>query len=239
MCLFAVADGMGGQNAGEVASSIAVTTARKCFAQLNSAKVTEANLEEMFTVINQAVWDYSQSHKETSGMGTTFTTAILSGSRAIIGHVGDSRIYRYRNGILDQLSRDHSLVQEQVRIGKLTREQARTHPTRHILSRVVGGRQFIKPDIFEVELQVGDLFLLCSDGIYGMIEDSEIEKNLKSEPFKDISKKLISSANNAGGKDNSTAIVFRVNSLPISFPGKFSFNRLKKMVSYWGGVGFD
>ena len=111
-------------------------------------------------------------------MGNTLTMLIAWGSRAQVVHIGDSRLYRLRGDSLVQLTNDHSLVAEQVRLGKLTPEQARTHPTRHILSRVMGSRQFVVPDIFETDLQVNDVFMICSDGITGMIEDVRIKEIL-------------------------------------------------------------
>lgn len=239
ICLFLVADGMGGQDAGEVASAIAVKTSRSWLSNNLSDKLTEEFVENMIVNVNQEVWKYSQEHSETAGMGTTYTALLLSRTKAIVGHVGDSRLYRVRNKKLEQLSKDHSLVAEQVRMGKLTPEQARTHPTRNILSRVVGGRQFIKPEVFSIELKENDTIFICSDGIFGMIEDNVIEEILNHEDISAASKKLVEAANKGGGKDNSTAIVLNVGKLPVSFPGKLSFQRLKKTIAHWGEDGFD
>lgn len=236
-CLLAVADGMGGQNAGEVASGLAIKTAVSWF-ENNSIETLSLHLiEEMFATINAAVWSYSQEHSEASGMGTTLTLMIIKGEKAIVGHIGDSRLYRFRNNRLEQLTNDHSLVAEQVRMGKVSPEDARVHPARHILSKVLGGRQFVVPDVFETNLQAEDLYLMCSDGVFGMIEDKQIEKVLIDNPVPGVSRALVDAANKAGGKDNSTVVTFNVKSLPVTFPGFFSFKRLAKMLASYGNAG--
>ena len=239
ICLFLVTDGMGGQNAGEVASAIAVKSSKSWLLNHLEDELTEEFVEDMVMNVNQEVWKYSQEHSEATGMGTTYTAVLISKSKAIVGHVGDSRLYRVRNEKLEQLSKDHSLVAEQVRMGKLTPEQARVHPTRNILSRVVGGRQFIKPDVFPIDLAENDTIFICSDGIYGMIEDCLIEEILIKHDVAIAAKELVDAANGAGGKDNSTSIVLNIGMLPISFPGKLSFQRLKETFAHWGKVGFD
>ncbi len=239
-CLFAVADGMGGQNAGEVASSIAMKTIAESFSSsAGGSSLNVQMLEEMFSQTNSAVWGYSQEHPETSGMGNTLTMLIAWGGRALIGHIGDSRLYRLRGDSLTQLTNDHSLVAEQVRLGKLTPEQARVHPTRHILSRVMGSRQFVVPDIFETDIQVNDVFMMCSDGVTGMIEDVMIKEILTGNQPENAAVKLVEAANRAGGKDNSTAVVFAFDQLPLVFPARYSFERLINQFFnkvYAGGV---
>jgi serine/threonine protein phosphatase PrpC len=237
VCLFAVADGMGGQNAGEVASGLAVKTARNLLKTSFVDEFSVSAVEEMFAQINQEIWGYAQKHPEASGMGTTFTMLILKGSAAIIGHIGDSRLYRMRNKVLEQITHDHSLVAEQVRMGKLTPEQARVHPTRHILSRVLGVRQFVEPDVFEIELQKGDTFLLCSDGVSGMIEDNQIAERLRSIDPARTARAIINAANAAGGKDNSTAVIVKIEELPVEIPGKYSLKRLQSILAHWGDAG--
>lgn len=238
ICMFIVADGMGGQNAGEVASAIAIDSARKWLISNQSEELSEKFVEDMVVCANQDVWEYAQKHSEATGMGTTFTALLISDSKAFIGHIGDSRAYRIRDNKLEQISRDHSLVAEQVRMGKLTPEAARKHPTRHILSRVIGGRQFIQPDAFEIEVKNNDKFFLCSDGIYGMIEDHEIEKIINENGVKTASIKLVEAANNNGGKDNSTCIIVQTDAFPIAFPSKYSLSRIKETLSHWGEVGY-
>ncbi len=235
--LLAVADGMGGQNAGEVASGLTVKSVADWFKANSFEDFSPQLLEEMFACVNAAVWGHSQDHPDTSGMGTTLTMVLFRESRALVGHIGDSRLYRLRDGKLVQLTNDHSLVGEQVRMGKISPEAARVHPTRHILSRVLGSRQFVVPDIFETELQVGDVLLLCSDGLSGMVEDSQIEKLLIGSSIAKSARNLIAAANRAGGKDNSTVVVAAIDSLPLNFPGKFSLNRLAKMIFCYGNAG--
>lgn len=226
VCLFAVADGMGGQNAGEVASAIAMKTVAEWFSANAGNAMSVPMLEEMFSQTNSAVWGYSQDHPETSGMGNTLTMMITWGDKALVGHIGDSRLYRLRGDSMVQLTNDHSLVAEQVRLGKLTPEQARVHPTRHILSRVMGSRQFVVPDIFETDIQVNDVFMMCSDGVTGMIEDARIKDILVENQPENAAVKLVEAANRAGGKDNSTAVVFAFDQLPLAFPARYSFERL-------------
>lgn len=237
LCMFAVADGMGGQNAGEIASGLAVKTARQWLNTGGFSQLTLETVEELFALTNQEVWNYSQKHPEASGMGTTFTMLLIHQDKAICGHIGDSRLYRWRDGQLQQITNDHTLVAEQVRMGKITPEQARVHPTRHILSRVLGVRQFVSPEVFAIELKKGDLYLLCSDGVYGMISDEEIARQLQQPEFPELSGSLIDAANAAGGKDNCTAVVLKIENLPIEIPGQFSFKRLKNLISHWGEAG--
>lgn len=224
-CLFMVADGMGGQNAGEIASGISMKEAASWFARTPDIKLDNAMVEEMIGHINASVWAYAQKHPEASGMGNTLTMLIIRDNQAIVGHIGDSRLYRLRNGELKQLTNDHTLVAEQVRAGKLSLEAARVHPTRHILSRAIGSRQFVVPDIFATDLQLNDVFMMCSDGISGMIDDVQIKTVLLENNFSDSSRKLVAAANKAGGKDNSTAVVVAIDALPVTFPARFSFFR--------------
>lgn len=236
-CLFAVADGMGGQNAGEVASGLAVQAAKE-WLENNSVKNLSINMvEELFSQVNQTIWDYSQKHSEASGMGTTMSLMLIEGSKAVVGHIGDSRIYRLRNGKLEQLTNDHTLVAEQLRMGKLTPEQARVHPTRHILSRVIGGRQFVVPDIFFTDLQKNDIFLICSDGVTGMIMDEEIKHQLSGLDASILANMVVKAANAGGGKDNCTAITLKIEELPVVSPGRFSFARFRNVISHWGDAG--
>lgn len=236
-CLFAVADGMGGQNAGEVASGIAVNAIKKWFRQSDLKNLSEDMVEELLSFANQNIWEYSQKHPETSGMGTTLTLVVVEGQKAIIGHIGDSRLYRFRKGALTQLTNDHSLVAEQVRMGKLSEQQARVHPTRHILSRVLGVRQFIRPDVFPTNLEIGDVFLLCSDGVSGMIDDEQIKEILLKKDTEELARSIVDSANSHGGKDNCTAVAFAIDHLPVSLPGKFSISRIRDMIVNWRNSG--
>lgn len=237
ICMFVVADGMGGQNAGEVASGLAVGTAKKWLESSNVTQISLEVVEELFAIINQEIWAYAQSHPEAAGMGTTFTMLVMQKSLAICGHIGDSRLYRLRDDRLEQLTSDHTLVGEQVRMGKLTIEQARVHPTRHILSRVLGVRQFVVPDIFSVDVRADDVFLLCSDGVSGMIEDGEIARQMAQKEYEELAGSIVDAANKAGGKDNCTAVTIKIDKLPLENPGRFSLARLKNLISHWGEAG--
>ncbi len=229
-CLFIVADGMGGQNAGEVASGMAASTAKDWFKNSDFDSLTSKHMEDLITLVNEKVWNYSMEHPETKGMGTTFSAILFKDDKAIIGHIGDSRIYRLRNNELLQLTSDHSIVGEQVRLGKLTPEQARVSPVRNILSKVLGARQFIQPDIFETSIEINDEFVLCSDGVYTMIECEEMEHIIKTTPTEKLAKTLISNANAGGGKDNSTVIALKITDFPLKIPSPYSPRRIFKLL---------
>ena len=230
-CLFVVADGMGGHNAGEVASRLSIEKAKEWFNNTELKEITPKLLDDLIVFVNSEVWDYSTKHPETKGMGTTFSAILFKADKAFIAHIGDSRIYRLRDNSLEQLTTDHSLVGEQVKTGKLTPEQARVHPARHILSRVLGARQFVKPEILEVDIKQDDIFVLITDGIYSMMEDSIQEKIIKETQIKHLSDRLVSRANKNGGKDNSTVVALKLSEFPIKFPAKFSIFRLFKILS--------
>jgi serine/threonine protein phosphatase PrpC len=170
-------------------------------------------------------------------MGTTLTLIVIAGQKAIVGHIGDTRLYRFRNDLMEQLTNDHSLVAEQVKTGKLTKEQAMSHPTRHILCRVLGVRQFVQPEIFVTDLQVKDSFLLCSDGVCGMIDDQKINKKFAEVEVVQLAQEVVAEANAAGGKDNCTAVAFSIEELPITMPGRFSLDRFRNIISNWGNAG--
>jgi protein phosphatase len=187
--------------------------------------------------VNAKVWSYAQEHPEASGMGNTLTVMLVRGNHALIGHIGDSRLYRLRDHAMTQISSDHTLVAEQVRAGKLSPEAARVHPTRHILSRAIGSRQFVVPDIFETDLRVGDVYMMCSDGVSGMINDQKIRDILDGCSPTLAAKRLVEAANAAGGKDNATAVVLYFDQLPVVFPAKFSFSRLALLFQNFRNAG--
>ena len=168
--LFAIADGMGGARAGEVASSLAA-------AALQSGKV-DGNGEERVTALiqaaNRSVYERSSQDAEVAGMGTTMTVALVEDSTVTLGHVGDSRAYVLRDGELEQLTNDHSLVAELVRGGKLSAEEAEHHPQRSVITRALGTDPDVDVDTFTVEAEDGDVFVLCSDGLTDMVGDDEI-----------------------------------------------------------------
>lgn len=206
----AVADGMGGASAGEVASSIFVTVVREYFTVSAVASEEDAYqlVQQVFSVANNRMVEHVIRNPHDSGMGCTAELLTFAGGRYIIGHVGDSRIYLLRNGVLRQLTKDHSLVQMQVDGGMITAEAARVHPQKNIVLRAVGIENDISLDILRGNLLPDDLFILCSDGLTDMIEDTELVTILLA-PVTLVQKveQLVESAKKAGGKDNITVVL--------------------------------
>ena len=211
--MFAVADGMGGHAAGEIASRMAVESLSQVVANHAPVEENPAPLVRSFTVANREIRRRGRSEPETRGMGTTLS--VLAGSavsgRGVIVHIGDSRVYRYRDGRLEQLTRDHTWVQERIDAGVLTPEQARTHPYSSILTRVLGTEDRVAPDVIPLELKAHDVFLLCSDGLSGMVADPVIEAILaRGETMLETAERLIEAAKAGGGIDNVTLVLARV-----------------------------
>jgi protein phosphatase len=206
--VFAVADGMGGAQAGEVASAMAVD---EFSADRDAAATLEQQLEAIARAANRKIWDMSQSDSRHAGMGTTLTAVMVGNREVAVGHVGDSRLYRQRNGTLERLTRDHSLVEEFVRQGRLTPEQAEKHPQRSVITRALGPEADVEVDTFTVPARAGDLYLLCSDGLSGMVSEEAMQRILSDRrPLVETAKQLIETANSNGGKDNITAVLFRL-----------------------------
>jgi PPM family protein phosphatase len=207
--LFAVADGMGGAKAGEVASALAADAVQESG---NDGESGEARVAALIEEANRRVFRRASEDREASGMGTTMTVALVEGDEVAIGHVGDSRAYLIRDGRLEQLTDDHSLVAELVRSGKLTPEEAETHPQRSVITRALGTEADVDVDTFSVRSAPGDLFLLCSDGLTSMVDDETIldavERNRAD--FEEAAKALINAANRGGGEDNITVVFFEV-----------------------------
>ena len=207
--LFAVADGMGGAQAGEVASKLAAAALEDTDPGTLSAP---DRVESLIQEANRRVHERSNADPSTSGMGTTMTVAIVEGSTVTIGHVGDSRAYLVRDGRLEQLTEDHSLVNELMKSGKLTPEEAVVHPQRSVITRAVGTDPDVDVDSFTLDAQSGDVFLLCSDGLTDMVGDDDIlEVAEKYNPDLDrVTKSLVSAANRVGGEDNITVVAFTI-----------------------------
>jgi len=204
--LVAVADGMGGHRAGEVASATALES-------LRAAVASGQPLRDAIEGANDAVLEKSVSDQELHGMGTTLTAGMLgSDGYLVVGHVGDSRAYLVRDGKLEQLTEDHSLVGELLRTGKLSAEEAETHPQRSMITRALGTDPNVDVDIFSVDPRDGDLFLLCSDGLTSMVDDREILRLVgeKRADLDGLVKALIKAANKGGGEDNITVIAFEI-----------------------------
>ena len=208
--LFVVADGMGGARAGEVASRMAVEQ----FDHLDGADMPpEQQLAEVAKGANRKIHEMAQEDSAYAGMGTTFTAALVTGREIAIGHVGDSRLYRFRDGELERLTHDHSLVEEFVRQGKLTPEEAEVHPQRSIITRALGPEPDVEVDTYTHTGRDGDVYLINSDGLTGMINEEQVAEILRErESLEDAAEKLIAAANENGGKDNITVVLFRLGS---------------------------
>ncbi len=208
--LFAIADGMGGARAGEVASRIAATALEETAAEM----VDGPSLQRAVQLANSRVLDRALADPETIGMGTTMTAALVDEKRGrvIIGHVGDSRAYRVRQGALEQLTADHSLVGELLREGRLTPAEAEKHPHRAVITRVVGTEPEVEVDTSELVMAPGDLYLLCSDGLTDMVRDEEIltiVSGFDGDPAQ-VAHALVRAANSAGGDDNISVVAFEI-----------------------------
>jgi protein phosphatase len=210
--LFIVADGMGGHAAGEVASAMAVQIiARELDGLDTPTDDAVARMDRALREANRAIYERTARESDKQGMGTTASVLVLAGGMYLIGQVGDSRIYRLRDGELEQLTRDHSYVQEQVDAGLLTPEQAKYHPYSNVITRCVGANAAVEPDVFAGDVRAGDVFLLASDGLTGMVDDRRLQQLLGSRaaPARVVDA-LIAEANGRGGLDNITAVLVHV-----------------------------
>jgi protein phosphatase len=206
--LFVVADGMGGAQAGEVASGIAVDTLADVPAEPDNA---EDALVAAITDANQRIHAKAQDDRDLAGMGTTLTATLVHDGKVTIGHVGDSRAYRYREGEFAQLTDDHSLVAELERHGKLTAAEARVHPQRSMILRALGIGDEVEVDTYCFEGSEDDVFLLCSDGLAGVVHDEVLAEVLRAaESLEIAAQELIDLANLSGGPDNITTVLFRL-----------------------------
>ena len=210
--LAVLADGMGGLNAGEIASEVAATSAMKVLhQQTDCQEVSEQSrlLIEAINTANEAVFELSSTRYDYQGMGTTLVVSRVVGDTCFVAHVGDSRIYRYANGQLEQVGQDHSVVQQLVNEGLLTPEKARHAPNRNIITRAVGINECVESESNQVALAKGEMVILCSDGLSDMVEDRIIQNactRLAREPEK-LPGELIRLANERGGIDNISVIV--------------------------------
>ena len=208
--LFAVADGMGGARAGEVAAELAATALEE---RAGETAGTDA-LVELVEEANRRIWERSMTDPETTGMGAVTTVALVEdgAGTVVIGHVGDSRAYLMRGGAIEQLTRDHSLVAELVATGVLTPEEAETHPQRSAITRALGTEPSVEVDIVTVDGQPGDLFLLCSDGLSSMVSDDGVAAAVEAagrDPA-GAAEALVAAANARGGEDNITVVLFEL-----------------------------
>lgn len=216
--LYAVADGMGGHAAGEVASRMAIealaeSMRREDGSTWNDPAEAGRCLELALLEGNRKICESTEEQPEWRGMGTTIVAAVTVGDRLVIGHVGDSRAYLLRNGDLTQLTSDHSLVNEQVKMGLITSEEAQRHPHRNIVTRALGNQPRVAIDLLEERVHSGDLILLCSDGLNSMLDDAEIREALAAnrEVPQNACRVLVDRANASGGEDNITVVVLSPN----------------------------
>ncbi|OYV71720.1 MAG: hypothetical protein B7Z72_06320 [Gemmatimonadetes bacterium 21-71-4] len=210
---FMVADGMGGHAAGEVASEMAVQIVIRELGGVQDLQASDAGarIGAALKHANRSIHDRTVHETDKQGMGTTASVLLVSGSRYMIGQVGDSRVYLLRDGALVQLTKDHSYVQEQVDLGNLTPEQARYHPYSNVITRCVGASPDVEPDLYAGEVKPGDVFLVASDGLTGMVDDRRLQQLLMARTIPERKvQALIAEANGRGGLDNITAIVVQV-----------------------------
>ena len=216
--LFAIADGMGGAQAGEVASRLAAAALRESGADAGG----ERRIVDLIQEANRRVYDRSNADPNTYGMGTTMTVALVEDGRVAFGHVGDSRAYLIRDGAMEQVTEDHSLVNELLKSGKLSPEEAESHPQRSVITRALGTDPDVDVDTFTIDAENGDVFLLCSDGLTDMVEEQEIlelvERNRRN--IDAALKELVRAANRGGGEDNITVVAFEITDSPPVHDGQ-------------------
>jgi PPM family protein phosphatase len=214
--VYLVCDGMGGAAAGEIASSLAVDEMLRLLDRAPSdsselmATAMPQRAERAIFEANEAIFSRSQRNYKLNGMGTTLVGLLVEERRVWVLNVGDSRCYRLRGRHLEQITLDHSLVEEQVRLGQMTRSEALRSPLRNVITRALGTQSRVTPDIFELEPEPGDLFLLCSDGLTRELTDASIESLLRVDlPLEALCAGLVEAAKKAGGRDNITCVVVR------------------------------
>ena len=210
--LFAVADGMGGAQAGEVASGLAAAVLNEAAPGEGVVERGEERVASLIQEANRRVFQRSSEDESTSGMGTTMTVALVDGDTIAFGHVGDSRAYRVRGGELEQLTDDHSLVGELVRSGRLSDEEAESHPQRSVITRALGTEPEVDVDTFTVEAKPDDLYLLCSDGLTDMVSPRQLQPLLVEHAgdLEAAARALVDAANAGGGEDNITVVLFQI-----------------------------
>ena len=225
--LAVLADGMGGYNAGEVASGIAVALITKETRDTvlrippneidaeTGELMAQRILQTVIAKANASIYQAANSQPQYAGMGTTLVVALLCDNQATVAHIGDSRLYRLRDGALDQITRDHSLLQEQIDSGMISKEMARRSQNKNLVTRAVGIEPEVEADVNTFEVREGDMFLLCSDGLNDMVEDEDIHLTLSSlsANLSLAASQLVQMANDNGGRDNISVILIRVKKL--------------------------
>ena len=236
--LAVLADGMGGYNAGEVASGIAVelirTEVKKAMTEATADQLNGENVETLISEhaerANSAIYQAAQNQPQYSGMGTTLVVAMWHDNQLSVGHIGDSRLYRLRGPAFEQVTRDHSLLQEQIDSGMITREQARHSQNKNLVTRAVGIDPQVEAEVHTYDVQPGDVYLLCSDGLSDMVSDEDIQLTLSSlqTNLPLAAQQLVQQANDNGGRDNVSVILVRV---MRDFPARASW--LAKLKSWF------
>lgn len=213
MQLYILADGMGGCKAGDIASKLAISTAKSYIE--NNIKDTPKEKESLIQLVgssaeyaNMVVYEKSKENKDFEGMGTTIEICLIYNNRAFIAHIGDSRIYRIRNGLIRQLTQDHSYVQTLVKQGTITKDEAEIHPKKNILTKALGCNAFVEPDMLVRGFQKDDILVMCSDGLSNMVSQDDIF-NIVTKNFEIAPKELVDLANKNGGIDNITVITIK------------------------------
>ena len=220
--LAVLADGMGGYNAGEIASGMATAFIKSEMARWLSevgqhaqAKEVRRALEICVDNANLSIFSAANSNSHYSGMGTTLVVGVFQGMTLLLGHIGDSRCYRLRSRQFTQITKDHSLLQEQIDSGLITAEQAATAPNKNLVTRALGVEDAVMLELTEHPVQLGDLYLMCSDGLTDMVDDAEISNILEgSFSMEQKADRLVSVANEHGGRDNITVLLVQVDAVP-------------------------
>ncbi len=207
--LYAVADGMGGHSAGQIASELALKTTIKSYYS-DDSPLLEESLRAAIQQANALVYDTSTAIAERAGMGTTLTVLVVRGDEAFVAHVGDSRLYALRDGVITQVTDDHSWVNEQVKRGGMTEREAMSSPYRNVITRSVGNSPTVEVDIFCRDVRVGDVFLLCSDGVSGLVEAEQVRRAMAEKSPSQAAWELVDMALEAGGHDNATVLVLAI-----------------------------
>ncbi len=233
--LFVVADGVGGNRAGEVASLEAAKCLIGCYYE--SSRAPRRALQDAFNRSNLHICDLGYARPEYRRMQTTLSTLTLVDNRAYIGHVGDSRVYRVRGGQIEQLTNDHSEVGELVRMSLITADEARHHPRRNIITRTVGGDLLLKPDFRDEQVEVGDIYVLCTDGLWEPVHEAEIAEATTACPTEEACRQLVDLALARGADDNISVQAIKVLALgsATSGPGGRSNGLLKRAFRLLGG----
>ena len=211
--LYILADGMGGYKGGEIASSLAAESAARYIKSNFSSNLIEKEeilklVENAVEYANMVVYEKSKEVEELEGMGTTLEICLIYNNKAYIGHVGDSRIYRIRKDVIRKLTKDHSYVQKLIEDKKITREEAKSHPKKNMLTKALGCTPYVEPDIRARNFEKGDIFIMCSDGLTNMVDEKQIY-DIVTRDIEKAAEELVNEANAAGGYDNITVIIIK------------------------------